>query len=337
MKPQNRKELLLDAIANGKVPNFTPENRKEAFLKKIAEKAAAGGGGGTQPDWSQNDETAPDYVKNRTHYGDYYKCNKSFALPVQSEATVVTVEGFKYKLGDFIPWEYHLRYNGEMIKWGGGTTYITDVGKETYLFGYPQIEARGTLEETGESGVYNLVLKLTNKYSEEEKFIIDYEYDTLKRLDMKYLPEHLPYEAEEIVNEPLNITWDGNTDGLESFDTEWGFLLCRLSEVVLTDEDIKLGTITTNGQTVKVSDMWGDFMVTDDIVSFGELGVIVARKAPIDTGDIKIPKVGIWVADDSQPFSFATTVEHTKTVVHKLDMKYLPIDEIKTALGIDGK
>ncbi len=46
MKPQNRKEVLLDAIANGKVPNITPETRKEAYLKKIAEKAAAGGGGG---------------------------------------------------------------------------------------------------------------------------------------------------------------------------------------------------------------------------------------------------------------------------------------------------
>lgn len=46
MKPQNRKEVLLDAIANGKVPDITPETRKEAYLKKIAEKAAAGGNGG---------------------------------------------------------------------------------------------------------------------------------------------------------------------------------------------------------------------------------------------------------------------------------------------------
>lgn len=28
----------------------------------------AGGGSSVQPDWNQNDETAPDYVKNRTHY-----------------------------------------------------------------------------------------------------------------------------------------------------------------------------------------------------------------------------------------------------------------------------
>lgn len=45
MKPQNRKELLLDAIANGKAPDITPESREEAYLKKIAEKAAGGGGG----------------------------------------------------------------------------------------------------------------------------------------------------------------------------------------------------------------------------------------------------------------------------------------------------
>lgn len=32
---------------------------------------AGGGGGGVQPDWNQSDETAADYVKNRTHYTDY--------------------------------------------------------------------------------------------------------------------------------------------------------------------------------------------------------------------------------------------------------------------------
>lgn len=46
MKPQNRKEVLLDAIANGKAPDLNPETREEAYLKKIAEKAAEGGGGG---------------------------------------------------------------------------------------------------------------------------------------------------------------------------------------------------------------------------------------------------------------------------------------------------
>ena len=42
--------------------------RNEEFAKR-----AGGGNGGTnaQPNWNQNDETAPDYVKNRPFYTGY--------------------------------------------------------------------------------------------------------------------------------------------------------------------------------------------------------------------------------------------------------------------------
>ena len=40
-------------------------NNKKQWIQ-----AQMGGGGGSQPDWNQNDETQPDYVKNRPFYAD---------------------------------------------------------------------------------------------------------------------------------------------------------------------------------------------------------------------------------------------------------------------------
>lgn len=285
-----------------------------------------GGSGGGGADWNANEGEAG-YVKNRTHYGDYYKCNKSFALPVQSEATVVTVEGFKYKFGDLISWGYYIPVDGETTKMMSGTLRIPHVGKQLYIFGDPKFEVLVMLEETGENGVYNLVFTLTNKYSEEEKFVIDYEYDTLKRLDMKYLPEHLPYESQEIVNEPLNLTWDGNTEGLVCV----GDMAYKVSDLVLTDEQIHSVTLTfDNGSSVSAVDVFEK--VSDEISVVGgiESTAIFVKSDNAVEGEIVFPKAGIYFGKTDRGYiaSLTTTesIEHTKTVVKKLDKKYLPDD-----------
>lgn len=60
-------------------------------------------GGGSQADWNQNDETAADYIKNRTHYEESayvdYVLNMSptnivgFSLPEVGETTTVKING----------------------------------------------------------------------------------------------------------------------------------------------------------------------------------------------------------------------------------------------------
>ena len=46
MKPNTRKEMFLDAIADGEPCNLVPANRKELLLQRMAESAGGGGGGG---------------------------------------------------------------------------------------------------------------------------------------------------------------------------------------------------------------------------------------------------------------------------------------------------
>lgn len=45
MKPNTRKEMFLDAIADGEPCNLVPANRKELLLQRIAESVGGGGGG----------------------------------------------------------------------------------------------------------------------------------------------------------------------------------------------------------------------------------------------------------------------------------------------------
>ena len=57
LEPITRQEKIIAG------QDLTPITRLEKFLKNFG-----GGGGGVQSDWNQNDETAPDYVKNRPFY-----------------------------------------------------------------------------------------------------------------------------------------------------------------------------------------------------------------------------------------------------------------------------
>ena len=61
LEPITRKEKIIAG------ENLEPITRMEQFLKKFGGSGGSGGGG-VQPDWNQNDDTQPDYVKNRPFY-----------------------------------------------------------------------------------------------------------------------------------------------------------------------------------------------------------------------------------------------------------------------------
>lgn len=138
------------------------------------------------------------------------------------------------------------------------------------------------------------------------------------------------YEETEVFNEPLNITWDGNTEGLVRVD--WGEdKYYKVSNTVLTDEQIKTVTVVgSDGYTENLADSW-DWMVengrvTEDII----MSVVVfVRTAGATLIGITFPEEGIYFGafTDGVFISSITTtepIEHTKTTVHTLDKKFLP-------------
>ena len=80
--------------------DLQPVTRMEFFLKTYG---SGGSGSGAQPDWNQNDSTAPDYVKNRTHYEESsytdYVLNAGgtqitgFSMPEVGETVTVKING----------------------------------------------------------------------------------------------------------------------------------------------------------------------------------------------------------------------------------------------------
>lgn len=63
LEPITRQEKIIAG------QDLTPITRMEKFLKNFG----GGGGGGVQPDWNQNDDTQPDYVKNRPFWREKTK------------------------------------------------------------------------------------------------------------------------------------------------------------------------------------------------------------------------------------------------------------------------
>ena len=78
--------------------DLEPVTRMEMFLKQYG----GGGGGGVQPDWNQNDDTQPDYVKNRPFWRE---TTKELMFPNITEPMAVTTvdngSGFFLASGDF--------------------------------------------------------------------------------------------------------------------------------------------------------------------------------------------------------------------------------------------
>ena len=80
--------------------DLQPVTRMEFFLKAYG---GGGSGGGVQSDWNQNDSTAADYVKNRTHYEESiytdYVLNSAgteitgFSMPEVGETVTVKING----------------------------------------------------------------------------------------------------------------------------------------------------------------------------------------------------------------------------------------------------
>ena len=156
-----------------------------------------------------------------------------------------------------------------------------------------------------------------------------------------YVKNRTHYEETTVVNEPLNITWDGNSEGLVSVE---GVPLCKVSDVVLNDEQIKTATVTiSNGNAVYIGDMWEDLvssgLVTDDGVVFFEAVVAIIRKDNIEINGTTFNRKGIYFLSYNGAYtaSFTTTepVEHTKTVLKKLDKKFLPYEPIEFIVNED--
>ena len=139
------------------------------------------------------------------------------------------------------------------------------------------------------------------------------------------------YEETVTVNEPLNITWDGNTEGLVSVAD----VFYKMSDAVLSIDQI--GQIMRGEANALIGVGGGEPI---DLTTFGlsanenldgftaEVVTFILKPSAV-IGDVVFPECGIYFAkadENTYGSAFITDfpVEQTKTVVKTLDEKYMP-------------
>lgn len=170
------------------------------------------------------------------------------------------------------------------------------------------------------------------------------------KIDVNFLPEYIDWNAAEgesgyvknrthyeettVVNEPLNITWDGNTEGLVSVNDTF----YKVSDATPTVDDWAF-IAKHYEDSAYVAGTIGNMSDNDNIAAFLQkdgvgFAVVYTDGAKPADGAPAFPEKGLYFSvshsfgEPAYILSFTTTepVPHTKTVVHKLDMKWLPDD-----------
>lgn len=168
-----------------------------------------------------------------------------------------------------------------------------------------------------------------------------------------YVKNRTHYEETTVVNEPLNITWDGNTEGLVEVAPVEESMYYKVSDYVFTDEQLKLMSeifTDTDGkypERNEYASIWDEGVESGLVVPADEVtfcsGIVVARvdgATGVSYGVFhRFPEKGLYFYNNGYEYvaSLTTTepIELTKTVVHKLDKKFLP-DDVGGG-GIAGK
>ena len=148
-----------------------------------------------QPDWNQNDSTAPDYVKNRPFYtGDPVET----VLVEESTVSFVTAEGlYAAEFPSTFEATVGVTYT---VTWDGTAYECTCVDFDgSLIIGNLSIINRGS--DTGEPfvmGVYNGdgITIITEDTSASHTFSISGLVQEVVKLDKKYLPQNLATKSE---------------------------------------------------------------------------------------------------------------------------------------------
>ena len=187
LEPITRQEKIIAG------QDLTPITRMEKFLKNFG----GGGGGGVQPDWNQNDNAQPDYVKNRPFYtGDPVETvlveertytfaeNKNNGLYLaEFTSTFAAIVGETYKVSwDGTPYECTcVDFSGNTAL---GNLSITGDGSDT---GEPFV----MLVSNGKG-----IIIATADTSASHTFSISRLVPEIVKIDEKYLPDTVATESE---------------------------------------------------------------------------------------------------------------------------------------------
>lgn len=201
-------------------------NGKDIALIKALSGGSSSGGlpSGVQPDWNQNDPTAADYVRNRTHY------EERTVIEWDGDTTgLVVVGGSLYKVSDVIPAKSDVLGGTITLSDGRAITITPDMTEITDGDSFAINELSVIIASAGAFSSLGLPFTETGIYmfSRNGLYVSELAYSHIKQLDSKYIPEIqselLPadvlkkedfYSAER---KYLHAEWDGTKGARDNF------------------------------------------------------------------------------------------------------------------------
>lgn len=140
-----------------------------------------------QPDWNQNDETSPDYVKNRTHYSEIVTVSETRELfmrqPLIDEEFAQLLYENRHTALYTVGGKSFTFSNDEASPIGYGWIIISDDGETNEVNICPSVPPIDP--SNPESTVYDAILSSANTV-----FTVNYEKEVVHLIDEKFLPEH---------------------------------------------------------------------------------------------------------------------------------------------------
>lgn len=117
------------------------------------------------------------------------------------------------------------------------------------------------------------------------------------------------------------ITWDGDTTGKTVVDIDEGFSMVKVSDAILSQEDVIGGTI--NAGSAEVFTISSEMIVPIDESNFA-LGkyIVIVADAPAIFLEIELPEAGIYFV--SAPSYGVNVNSLSKLIVFQYDDKYIP-------------
>ena len=124
-------------------------------------------------------------------------------------------------------------------------------------------------------------------------------------------PEGYPYKEDGVT-----IEWNGNTEDLFQFD-----FFFKVSDIILSNEEIKRGTITISNQTFPIREAWDSLvqqgMVSEDVVLLDRIVLFIRKDNAVFNGYI-MPEHGVYFHKGSDSFTSKFTNEATHPIAAEL-------------------
>ena len=175
-------DKIIDYVAQ------TPENTNPAVLNTLL------GDLNKQPDWNQNDETAPDYVKNRPFYtGD------SVETALVEESTASFIERNGLYIAEFLSTFEATVGETYKVSWDGTIYECICVDVDGPLIGNLSITGADT--NTGEPFLMSVfngqgIIIMTSDTSASHTFSISGIVSETVKIDEKYIPENIATKSD---------------------------------------------------------------------------------------------------------------------------------------------